>query len=84
MTRDQVNGLAASAGFGGQQRNTLRVKLEAFARLVAAEEREACAKTVETWGAELCIKDRDMQRLYARQATWREHYAAAIRSLSQP
>lgn len=45
-------------------------------------EREACAKTIETWGAELCIKDQDMQRLYVRQKVWREHYAAAIRERS--
>lgn len=36
--------MASDAGFGGTQRNTLRVKLERFAKMVAAAEREACAQ----------------------------------------
>jgi len=47
MNREEVASLASSAGFGGNQRNTLAVKLERFAALVAAAERERCAKVCD-------------------------------------
>ena len=47
MKREEVAELASNAGFGGNQRNTLAVKLERFAALVAASERERCAKVCE-------------------------------------
>ena len=40
MTRSQIAILATQAGFGGQQRITLAVKLERFADLVRADEVE--------------------------------------------
>ena len=35
LTKEQLNEFAEKAGFGGNQRNTYRVKLELFAALVA-------------------------------------------------
>ncbi len=88
MTRDEIIKLAREAGGGlsciaeplEHPWKFSQIELERFAALVAAAEREACAQTIETWGASLCIKDLDMQRLYQRQTVWREHYAAAIRA----
>ena len=34
LTREQISKLAEKAGFGGQLRNTHRVKLELFAKMV--------------------------------------------------
>jgi len=48
MDKAQVIALAGKAGFGGNQRNTLLVKLMAFAKEVEQAEREACAVTCET------------------------------------
>ena len=47
MTREELNELAQKAGFGANQRATLRLKLQPFAALVAAAERDACAKVCE-------------------------------------
>ena len=37
LTREQINKFAEESGFGGNQRNTYRVKLELFAKKVWAE-----------------------------------------------
>ena len=47
MDTDKVIKFAGEAGFGGNQRNTLLVKLMAFAHRVEREEREACAKVCD-------------------------------------
>jgi len=49
MTREELNELAQKAGFGANQRATLRLKLQHFAALVAAAERDACK--------EICVDD---------------------------
>lgn len=52
MTEQQIMGLAERAGFGGQQRNTLKMKLMAFASLVASN--ATCGNL--TWvDGELCV-----------------------------
>jgi hypothetical protein len=37
LTKEQLNRFAEKAGFGGNQRNTYRVRLELFAKQVEAE-----------------------------------------------
>ena len=54
MTRDEIIRMAREAGFNVDQGFLLRVTgidedLERFAHLVAAAEREACAKVVEQY-----------------------------------
>jgi hypothetical protein len=53
MNKDDIIKLAQEAGFGGflEPNWDLREELERFADLVAAAEREACAKVCEEWGA---------------------------------
>jgi hypothetical protein len=54
MTQDEIIEMAEQAGVdewwdsGNEQREVLQEHLEAFAKLVAAKEREACAKLCET------------------------------------
>jgi hypothetical protein len=43
MTRNDIIRMAEEAGFGANQRATLRLKLQRFAALVAAAERERIA-----------------------------------------
>jgi len=47
MTREEFNQMMQEAGFGANQRATLRLKLQRFAALAIAAEREACAKVCE-------------------------------------
>lgn len=47
MTREEFNQMMQEAGFGANQRATLRLKLQRFAALAIAAEREACAKLCE-------------------------------------
>ncbi len=49
MTREEFNQMMQEAGFGANQRATLRLKLQRFAALAIAAEREACAKMCEDW-----------------------------------
>jgi hypothetical protein len=46
MTRDDIIRMAQEAGF---ERTKMHGALERFAYIVAAEEREACAKLVYEW-----------------------------------
>ena len=70
MTQDEIIEMARQAGIekwwdsGNEQREVLQEHLEAFAKLVAAKEREECAKVCEvyewgnreTYAAEQCAK----------------------------
>ena len=50
MTRDDITRMAQQCGFGGQARVTNLKRLEQFAALVAAAEREECARICnELW-----------------------------------
>jgi hypothetical protein len=50
MTRDDIIRMAREAGIGWLERaEGISEFLERFANLVAAAEREACAKVVEEW-----------------------------------
>jgi hypothetical protein len=57
MTRDELINLATQSGFSVTHTSNLGVELylcnpkdiERFAKLVAAKEREACAKVAEEW-----------------------------------
>ena len=51
--------MAEEAGFGANQRATLRLKLKRFAALVAAAEREACEK--------ICVEEFDAENPYIGQ-----------------
>jgi hypothetical protein len=53
MTQDEINRMVEQAGFHGVLSIGVVMdakQLEAFAKLVAAKEREACAKVCETGG----------------------------------
>lgn len=72
MTRDDIIRMAQEAGFTLQRDEWLFTEmLERFATLVAAAEREACAKFVEDE--------------YVRQfdEPWRQHLARSIRARGQ-
>ena len=56
MDTDKVIKFAGEAGFGGNQRNTLLVKLLAFAHRVERAEREACAQVALDAGLCSCGK----------------------------
>jgi hypothetical protein len=70
MTQEEIIEMAEQAGVdewwdsGNEQREVLQEHLEAFAKLVAAKEREACIeacrKTITSqrsaWGANFCIE----------------------------
>jgi hypothetical protein len=47
LTKEQLNQFAERAGFGGNQRNTYRVKLELFAKMVEAAVLERQLETKE-------------------------------------
>ena len=47
LTKEQLNQFAERAGFGGNQRNTYRVKLELFAKMVEAHVLEQAASVIE-------------------------------------
>jgi hypothetical protein len=55
MTQDEIYEMAHQAGVKNEFNYDFRLSIEAFAKLVAAKEREACAKvcdeagTVEQW-----------------------------------
>lgn len=73
MNKQTVMALAAQAGFGGNLRNTMAVRIERFARLIA----EACATLCDQqaeWADE-----RDTYNPYGREMA--EQLAAEIRML---
>ena len=82
MTKDDIIRMAVEAGFafdtlgGTYTTGSLNKNLEAFANLVAAHEREACAKLVDDIEARCVAKDVDDPPL--------NHVAAAIRERGQP
>ncbi len=47
-TREEVTEMACEAGFGGNQRRTLAVKLERLVALAVAAERRRCAQVALT------------------------------------
>jgi hypothetical protein len=49
MTQDEIIEMARQAGFKEESFAFQRNKYEAFAKLVAAKEREACAKVCDEW-----------------------------------
>ena len=63
MTQDEISELARKAGLFGRFMYEHKDEIEVFAKLVAAKEREACAKVCEktitsqrsAWGANFCI-----------------------------
>lgn len=72
MTRDDIIRMAREAGWTGPEENVTYVAmLERFASLVAAAEREACAKFIE--------------QDYVRQfdEPWRDNLSKAIRAMGQ-
>lgn len=56
LTKEQLNKFAEKAGFGGNQRNTYRVKLELFAAMVEAatlaDVQQQLREAVEQWQKE--------------------------------
>jgi hypothetical protein len=52
MTRDEIIRMSMEAGFAGWKCD--EEKIERFATLVAAAEREACAKRLEAVGCDHC------------------------------
>ena len=79
MTQDEIIEMARESGmelYGlGKDRARFVHHLVALANLVAAKEREACAKVVESIEAQCIAKDVDDPPL--------EHVAAAIRARGQ-
>ena len=72
MTRDDITRMAREAGWTGPEENVTYVAmLERFAELVAAAEREACAKFIE--------------QDYVRQfdEPWRDNLSKTIRARGQ-
>ena len=72
MTRDDIIRMAREAGWTGPEENVTYVAmLERFAELVAAAEREACAKFIE--------------QDYVRQfdEPWRDNLSKTIRARGQ-
>ena len=51
MTQDEIIKMARQAGFvyAGESFQDLNKQIEAFAKLVAQHEREACAKIADEW-----------------------------------
>jgi hypothetical protein len=49
MTQDEIIEMARQAGLWPAVTDTFKKELEAFAKLVAAKEREACAKVCDEW-----------------------------------
>ena len=47
FTKEQLNQFAERAGFGGNQRNTYRVRLELFAKMVESATIERLMKELE-------------------------------------
>ncbi|CAB5212394.1 hypothetical protein UFOVP188_11 [uncultured Caudovirales phage] len=76
MTQDEIIEMAREAGFVvthiGDPIGTNYIMIEAFANLVAAKEREACAKVVDDIELRCIAKDVDDPPL--------KHVAAAIRA----
>jgi hypothetical protein len=64
MTQDEIIELARQVGLVDWESSAYRNELQAFAKLVAAKEREACMKACEktitsqrsAWGANFCIE----------------------------
>lgn len=56
MTRDDIARMAREAGMQGMLTDVVTTldELERFAALVAAEEREACAKVCDWWNVGHC------------------------------
>ena len=52
LTKEQLNQLAERAGFGGNLRNTHRVKLELFAKMIETEHCKTCEYFNSTVGAD--------------------------------
>lgn len=46
-TREEIQTMATEAGFGGQQRNSMAVKIERLVRLALDWENAGCAAVVE-------------------------------------
>ena len=63
MTRDDISRMAEAAGFPARRAfsdlSDLYPRLERFADLVAAAEREACAKLVENYGPARVLSGED-------------------------
>jgi hypothetical protein len=63
MTRDDISRMAEAAGFSARRAfsdlSDLYPRLERFADLVAAAEREACAKLVENYGPARVLSGED-------------------------
>jgi hypothetical protein len=63
MTRDDISRMAEAAGFPARRAfsdlSDLYPRLERFAALVAAAEREACAKLVENYGPARVLSGED-------------------------
>lgn len=50
MTQDEIYEMAHQAGVKNEFNYDFRLSIESFAKLVAAKEREACAKVCESHG----------------------------------
>jgi hypothetical protein len=78
MTRDEIIKIAKQAGAPNSSESPSFVDfLEAFAKLVAAKEREACAKLVEGAGEEMSDKNWDSE-----YEAFAEYAARTIRARS--
>ena len=72
MTQEEIIEMARQAGWSYMETGLDKQRLEAFAKLVAEKEREACAKLVEEYET-----DNDIT------ATWLNIIADAIRARGQ-
>jgi hypothetical protein len=56
MTRDEITRMAREAGMQGMLTDVVTTldELERFAKLVAAAEREACARVCDWWNVSHC------------------------------
>jgi len=57
MTQDEIYEMAHQAGVKNEFNYDFRLSIEAFAKLIAAKEREACAKMVEDYMKETAIME---------------------------
>ncbi len=84
MTKDDIKRLAQTAGIPGNVTFMYPSEMRKFAILVAAEEREACAKECDEEAAfALRCGDGDRSGMYEWQADGAEKCAAAIRARSE-
>ena len=80
MTQDEIIKMARQAGWSYMESGMDKQRLEAFAKLVAEKEREACAKLFETTDLGGLKSDVWLQNY---TATILDGYAKAIRARKQ-